>query len=62
MMLCFEAINLGIMRSKNKNYACAIEFSKAYPELVKEIIVRHPEYFVDGSLMEKVHIHMRNKP
>lgn len=60
-MLCFEAINLGIMGSKNKDYTCAIEFSKAYPEIIKEIIVKNPEYFVDGSIMEKAHIQMHKQ-
>lgn len=54
IMLCFEAINLGIMESKSKDYTCVLEFSKAYPNLIKEIAVKHPEYFVDGSIMKKV--------
>ncbi len=51
-MLCFEAMNLGIMKSAKKNYGVATEFAKAYKELVKEIAAQHPEYFVDGSIVE----------
>jgi len=53
-MLCFEAINLGIMRSFDKPYSYHLvqEFTKAHPELVKKIAVQHPEYFVDGSIVE----------
>jgi tetratricopeptide (TPR) repeat protein len=61
MMLCFEATNLGIMRGNNKNYTCVIEFAKAYPELTNEIMVNHPEYCIDGSIMEKYLTNVINK-
>lgn len=53
--LCFEAINLGIMSASNTNryFNCMIKFAKKYPELIKEIVQNHPEYFVDGSLLIK---------
>lgn len=52
LMLCFEAINLGIMHSNNKDFTCAKEFAKAYPKLIEEIDLRHPGYFVDTSRRE----------
>ncbi len=50
-MLCFEAMNLGVMKSAKKNYHVVTEFAKAYKELVEKIAVQHPEYFVDGSIV-----------
>ena len=47
LMLAFEAINLGIMSTSNKNPLCAVIFVQKYQEVVKEILVKHPEYFVD---------------
>ena len=51
-MLCFRAMNAGIMKSVKKPYAVVKEFTRANPELVKKIAVRHPEFFVDGSIVE----------
>lgn len=51
-MLCFESMNLGIMRSKEKPYVVVKQFTRAHPELVKKIAVEHPEFFVDGSIVE----------
>ena len=49
-MLIFEAMNLGIIKSKYKNYDTLKEFIKEYPDLVDKIGEEHPEYFVDGSI------------
>lgn len=49
-MLCFEAINLGIMTSSDKNPTAAIIFAQKYPELITEIVTTHPEYFIDGYI------------
>ncbi len=51
-MLCFESINLGIMKSEEKPYGVVQEFTKNNLELVKEIAKEHPEFFVDGSIAE----------
>ncbi len=48
-MLCFEAICLGAINSKN--YTCVKEFAKAHPSLIQNIAKQHPEYFVDGSIV-----------
>lgn len=48
-MLCFEAICLGAINSKN--YTCVKEFAKAYPLLIQNIVEQHSEYFVDGSIV-----------
>lgn len=52
--LAFEAINLGIMHSKDKKFACTEEFTKAYPELVLEIARENPDYFVDCYIIHKI--------
>jgi tetratricopeptide (TPR) repeat protein len=51
-MLCFEAINLGIMKSAKKPYKVIENFTRANAELVKKIAQEHPEFFVDGSIVE----------
>jgi len=51
-MLCFEAMNLGIMKSSKKPYAIVESFTQENPELVKKMAVEHPEFFVDGSIVE----------
>lgn len=53
-MLCFEAMNLGIMGSEkeSKPYEVAENFTREYPELVKKIAKEHPEFFVDGLIVE----------
>lgn len=51
-MLCFEAMNLGIMRSQKKPYSVVECFTKTNPELVKKVAKEHPEFFVDGSIVE----------
>ncbi|WP_341790975.1 hypothetical protein [Rickettsia endosymbiont of Gonocerus acuteangulatus] len=50
-ILCFEAICLGAINHPNKDFICAIEFTKAYPELTQKITTEHPEYFIDGSIL-----------
>lgn len=51
--LCFEAINLGVMSAskEERKYDCLFEFIKTYPKLIEQIIKKHPEYFIDGSLL-----------
>ncbi|WCR56516.1 hypothetical protein [Rickettsia asembonensis] len=51
-MLCFEAICLGAINSLSKNFACVKEFARAYPELTNKITNEHPEYFIDGSILQ----------
>ncbi len=51
-MLCFESMNLGIMKSEKKPYTVVEEFTRNNPELVKKIAEQHPEFFVDGSIVE----------
>ncbi len=51
-MLCFESINLGIMKSKRKPYEVVEGFTRDNSELVRKIAVEHPEFFVDGSIVE----------
>lgn len=50
-MLCFEAICLGAINYPSKDFICAVEFTKAYPELTQKITTEHPEYFIDGSIL-----------
>lgn len=50
-MLCFESMNLGVMKFE-KNYNVVVEFTRANVELVKKIAVEHPEFFVEGSIVE----------
>lgn len=51
-MLCFEAMNLGIMKSKEKPYKVVESFTQENSELIKKIAIEHPEFFVDGSIVE----------
>ncbi len=51
-MLCFEAMNLAIMDSENKPYEVVKSFTRENAELVKKIAIEHPEFFVDGSIVE----------
>ncbi len=51
-MLCFEAMNLGVMKSENRSYEVVKDFTKANPELVIKIAKQHPEFFVDGSIVD----------
>ncbi len=51
-MLCFETMNLGIMRSTKKPYAIVESFTRENPAFVKKIAIEHPEFFVDGSIVE----------
>jgi len=51
-MLCFESMNLGIMKSAKKPYFVMQEFTRNNPELIKKIAKQHPEFFVDGSIVE----------
>jgi len=52
LTLCFEAINLGIMESLEKNPLCAVIFAQEYPEIVQATLTTHPEYFVDGFILQ----------
>lgn len=52
LMLCFEAINLGIMNNPLNNPLCGVAFVEQYPELVPTILAQHPEYFVDGHILK----------
>ncbi len=52
LMLCFEAINLGIMNNPIKNPLCGVAFVQQYPKLVPTILDKHPEYFVDGHILK----------
>lgn len=49
-MYVFEAMNLGVIKSKNKPYEVVEAFTRANPELVKKIALENPEFFVDGSI------------
>lgn len=51
-MLCFESMNLSIMKSEKKQYELVESFTREYPELIKKIAKEHPEFFVDGSIVE----------
>lgn len=47
MVLCFEAINGGIMlASSNPNPICSIRFAEENPILIQSILKKNPEYFV----------------
>ena len=52
LMLCFEAINLGIMSNPVKNPLCGVAFVQQYPKLISTILDKHPEYFVDGHILK----------
>ncbi len=52
LMLCFEAINIGIMSNPIKNPLCSVAFVQQYPKLVPTILNTHPEYFVDGHIFK----------
>lgn len=58
LMLCFESMNLGIMKSEKKPYDLVhifvLEhfFVRGHPPLVEKIAVEHPEFFVDGTIIE----------
>lgn len=52
LMLCFESMNLGIMKSEKKPYELVKSFVQENPALVKKIAQEHPEFFVDGSIVE----------
>ncbi len=51
LMLGFEAINLGIMSNPMMNPLCAVAFVQKYPELVPTILAKHPEFFIDGHIL-----------
>ena len=52
LKLCFEAINLGIIKYQNSPLSCAQEFSKVYQPLIKKIAEESPRYFIDKSIAE----------
>ncbi|MCP5369806.1 MAG: hypothetical protein H6909_03875 [Rickettsiaceae bacterium] len=49
MSLIFEAINLAAVQSKNPT--CTIIFAKNYPDIVKKVMNKHPEYFVNKDIL-----------
>ncbi len=51
-MLCFEAMNIGIMGSPLKPFRMVEIFCRTNPDLIREIAKEHPEYFVDGSIVD----------
>jgi len=51
-MLCFERMNLAIMKPEKKAYDVVKSFTLQNPKLVKKIAIEHPEFFVDGSIVE----------
>lgn len=51
-MLGFEAMCLGTMSNKYKNFSCIEEFVKVYPEITAQIIAEHPEYMIDGAIVK----------
>ena len=58
-MLCFEAMNLGVMKSDKKPYRVVASFARINCELVQQIALNYPEFFVDGSIVETC---IRNLP
>ncbi|PWU04865.1 MAG: hypothetical protein C5B43_04065 [Verrucomicrobia bacterium] len=50
-MLCFEAMNLAILKLTTKPYDIVRNFTKDYPDLIKQIENKHPEFFVDGKIV-----------
>lgn len=59
-MLCFEAINLGIMSNPIKNPLCGVAFVQQYPGLIQTILDKHPEYFVDGHILKSTLLNASN--
>ena len=61
-MLVFEAINLGIMTSKeqNKHFECSELFCKENAALVEKISQLHPEYFVDELIVRQLFTDEKN--
>ena len=52
LKLCFEAINIGVVKAKEYNPICAVIFTQKYPQIIKDIITNNPEYFVDSRIVE----------
>ncbi len=51
-MLCFETICAATLASKNKSGTkCLEEFIKEYPSLVSRVLSVHPEYCLDGKMV-----------
>ncbi len=50
--ICFEAINIGIMNSSDKNPLCAQIFAQKYPEIVQKVVKEYPQYLVDGYILK----------
>lgn len=50
-MLIFEAINLGLMSSKERDYSCVTKFVEKHPDTVITVAQSHPEFFVDGTIV-----------
>ena len=52
LMLCFEAISLGIMSSAINNPICAVAFVRQHPTLVPTMLATHPEYFINEHILK----------
>jgi len=52
LMLCFEAINLGIMSSPIYNPICAVAFVQQHPTLVPTMVATNPEYFINEHIVK----------
>jgi len=52
LMLCFEAINLGVMSNPTNNPLCAVAFVQQHPKLVEKILATHPEYFINEHILK----------
>ncbi|MBS0236049.1 MAG: hypothetical protein JSS50_01780 [Proteobacteria bacterium] len=59
-MVCFQSINFGIMSacSSKASMACATSFMSTYPEVVEEVANKHPQLFVDYSVVEACQKHL----
>ena len=51
-MLCFEAINLGVMSNPMNNPLCAVALVRQHPTLVPTMLATHPEYFINEHILK----------
>jgi hypothetical protein len=52
LMLCFEAINLGVMSNPMNNPLCAVALVRQHPTLVPTMLATHPEYFINEHILK----------